>query len=366
MILYFKYVVVGAGISGLTMAERIASCLNEKVLVIEKRSHIGGNCYDYYNDDGILIHQYGPHIFHTSMKHVFDYLSEFTQWDIYQHRVLAYVDGAYLPMPICARTINMLYNLNLSTREVEDFLKSVAQGSREIKSSEDVVISKAGKYIYEKFFKYYTIKQWDMDPSALDPSVISRVPVRFSIDERYFTDPYQGMPRAGYTRMFENMVKSPLIKILLNTNYKEVIKDLKYDRLIYTGPVDEFYGNELGALKYRSVNIVFETKDTSDYQPAAVVNYPNDYDFTRITEYTKLTGQRHTKTVISKEYPTWDGEPYYPVPSPAQQALYAEYKRKADAEPNTLFLGRLATYKYYNIDAAVNAALCLFNDHVKK
>ena len=201
----FKYVVVGAGISGLTVAERIANVLGERVLVIEKRAHIGGNCFDYYNDDGILIHQYGPHIFHTAIKDVFDYLSLFTDWNTYQHRVLAYVDGAFLPMPICAQTINRLYNLNLSTGEVEGFLKSVADADREIKSSEDVVISKAGQYIYEKFFKHYTIKQWDMDPAELDPSVISRVPIRYSIDDRYFTDTYQGMPRAGYTRMFENM-----------------------------------------------------------------------------------------------------------------------------------------------------------------
>lgn len=363
--MYYKYVVVGAGISGLTIAERIANELGEKVLVIEKRGHIGGNCYDYYDKDGILIHKYGPHIFHTVHKKVYSYLSQFTDWNDYQHRVLTYVDGNLLPMPICARTINMLYNLNLSTSEVKGFLESVADGDREIQSSEDVVISKAGEYIYEKFFKNYTKKQWDIYPGELDPSVISRVPVRNNTDERYFTDQYQGMPAAGYTYMFENMVQCDKIKLLLNTDYKEVIDDIKYDQLIYTGPIDYFYNYEFGELKYRSIDVAFETKDTNDYQSASVVNYPNDYDFTRITEYTKLTGQKHDKTVISKEYPTWDGEPYYPVPIPEQKALYEKYKERAEADKKTLFAGRLAEYKYYNMDAVVLAALELFEDSIR-
>jgi UDP-galactopyranose mutase len=357
--------VVGAGISGLTIAERIASVLKEGVLVIEKRPHIGGNCYDFYNDDGILIHKYGPHIFHTTKKDVFDYLSQFTEWNMYHHRVLAFVDGAYLPLPICARTINMLYNKNLSTDEVKGFLESVADSGREIKSSEDVVISQAGENIYEKFFKHYTKKQWDMDASELDPYVISRVPVRFSIDERYFTDRYQGMPAHGYTRMFENMIKEARIKILLNTDYKEVIKDIKYGLLIYTGQIDEYFGCDMGALKYRSLNFVFETKDTESFQDAAVVNYPNDYDFTRITEYKKLTGQKHSKTTISMEYPTWDGEPCYPVPAEEQRKLYEKYRERAESEKDTLFLGRLATYRYCNMDEAAGAALSLFNDAIK-
>lgn len=356
---------VGAGVSGLTIAERISNVLKEKVLVIEKRSHIGGNCYDYYNDDGLLIHKYGPHIFHTSRKDVFDYLSQFTQWNLYQHRVLSFVDGAYLPLPICVRTINMLYNLSLSADEVKGFLESTADKKREIKTSEDVVISQAGEYIYEKFFKRYTKKQWDMDASELDPSVISRVPIRYSIDERYFTDTYQGMPSLGYTRMFENMTSGGNIKILLNTDYREVINDIGHDTLIYTGPIDEFFGCDLGTLKYRSLNFVFETKDTESFQDAAVVNYPNDYDFTRITEYKKLTGQKHPKTSISMEYPTWGGEPYYPVPAREQQELYEKYRQRAENEKNTLFLGRLASYRYCNMDAAAGDALRLFNYRIK-
>lgn len=361
----YKYVIVGAGITGLTLAERISSELDEKVLVIEQRNHIGGNCYDYYNEDGVLIHKYGPHIFHTNKKRVYEYLSSFTKWNDYQHRVLTYVDGNLLPMPICARTINMLYNTNLTTQEVEGFLNGVADNSRKIESSEDVVISKAGEYIYDKFFKHYTKKQWDMYPDELDPSVISRVPIRYNTDERYFTDKYQGMPSAGYTHMFNNMAKSKNIKVLLNTDYKEVIADINYDVLIYTGPIDYYFDNELGKLKYRSIDVVFETKDTSDYQSASVVNYPNDYDFTRITEYTKLTMQKHDKTVISKEFPTWEGEPYYPVPISDQKDLYEKYQEKAAKQKNVLFAGRLAEYKYYNMDAAVDSALELFETKLK-
>lgn len=363
--MHFKYVVVGAGISGLTIAERIANVLGEKVLVIEKRKHIGGNCYDYYDNDGILIHKYGPHIFHTEYKNVFDYLCKFTDWNNYQHRVLSYVDGNLLPMPICARTINMLYNLNLSTSEVKGFLESVADSEREIKNSEDVVISKAGEYIYEKFFRHYTKTQWDMYPSELDPSVISRIPVRYNTDERYFTDKYQGMPAFGYSKMFDNMAGGGNIKFLMGTDYKEIIADIECEHLIYTGPIDYYFNNEFGALKYRSIDVVFETKDESEYQSAAVINYPNDYDFTRITEYKKLTVQKHTKTVISKEYPAWDGEPYYPVPIEAQKTLYDKYKKKAESEKNTVFAGRLAEYKYYNMDAAVYAALNLFESRIK-
>ncbi len=362
--MHYKYVVVGAGITGLTLAERIANERNEKVLVIEKRAHIGGNCFDYYDENGVLVHKYGPHIFHTASKKAYDYLSRFTKWNDYQHRVLTYVDGNLLPMPICARTINMLYNLNLSTQEVEGFLKGVADGKREIKSSEDVVISKAGEYIYEKFFKHYTKKQWDMYPSELDPSVISRVPVRYNTDERYFTDMYQGMPSAGYSHMFSKMADSSNIKILLNTDYKEVIGDIEYDTLIYTGPIDYYFDYALGHLKYRSIDVVLETKDVSDYQSAAVVNYPNDYDFTRITEFKKLTWQKHDKTVICKEYPTWEGDPYYPVPIEAQKKLYARYKSEADKEGSVVFAGRLAEYKYYNMDEALLRALELFDTRI--
>lgn len=358
----FKYIIIGAGISGITLAQKLSTELNEHVLIIDKRNHIGGNCYDYYNNDGILIHKYGPHIFHTNHKEVWDYLSKFTEWNYYQHRVLTYIDGNYIPMPITTETINKLYNLNLSNGEVEQFLNGQAIDIKEIKNSEDVVLSKAGKEIYEKFFKNYTKKQWDVYPDQLDSSVISRIPVRYNRDTRYFADKYQGMPKYGYTKMFEKMIDNPKVHILLNTDYKDVISDLQYEKLIYTGSIDYFFDYKYGKLKYRSERFEFETINSESYQPVAVVNYPNDYDFTRITEYKKLTNQKCDKTTIAREYPTWDGEPYYPVPQKEYIELYKKYEQDAKCLSNVIFIGRLAEYKYYNMDAAIYKALCIFND----
>ncbi len=356
----FKYVVVGAGISGLTVAERIANELKQKVLVIEKRKHIGGNCYDFYDKDGILIHKYGPHIFHTNERDVWEYLNKFTAFDMYQHRVLTYVDGMLMPMPICAKTVNMLYGQNLTNAEIADFLRAQAQPQREIKTSEDVVLKNAGDVIYEKFFKHYTKKQWGVYPSELDSSVISRVPVRTNGDERYFTDKYQGMPVGGYTQMFRRMVQNDKITLLVGQDYKSVLSGIKYEKLIYSGPVDHYFDYCEGTLKYRSVNFEFETHDTDSFQEISVINYPNEYDFTRITEYKKLTGQQHKKTVISKEFPTDEGEPCYPFPNNEGKELYEKYKKLADAQKNVYFVGRLAQYKYYNMDAAVKSALDLY------
>ena len=357
----YKYVIVGAGLAGLTMAERIANELNEKVLVIEKRNHIGGNVYDSYNEDGILIHNYGPHIFHTNDQGVYEYLSRFTKWNDFWHRVLTYVDGNLVPMPITVETINKLYNLNLDCSQVEEFLKKQAVQIDDIKTSKDVALSKVGKDIYEKIFESYTRKQWGIDPSELDTSVISRIPIRLNRDTRYFADKYQGMPKRGYTKMCENMVANKNIKILLNTDYNEVIQDIKYDTLIYTGATDEFYHFKHGKLAYRSVNFVFETFDKEEYQEAPVVNYPNDYDFTRITEYKKLTWQDHKKTTIGKEFPSAEGEPYYPFPTKEYKDQFALYEEEMKKESKVIFIGRLAEYRYYNMDAVVRRALDAFD-----
>ena len=292
----FKYVVVGAGLAGLTMAERIANVLDEKVLVIEKRNHIGGNVYDSYNEEGILIHNYGPHIFHTNDKEVYEYLSKFTKWNDFWHRVLSYVDGNLVPMPITVETINKLYNLDLDCSQVEEFLESKAIDIKEIRTSKDVALSKVGQDIYEKMFESYTRKQWGVDPSQLDTSVISRIPVRNNRDTRYFNDKYQGMPSHGYTKMCENMASNKNIKIMLNTNYKEVIDDIQYDTLVYTGPIDEFYDYKHGKLAYRSIDFVFETMIKLSFKKR-VINYPNDFDYTRITEF-KNTWQSNKKTTI--------------------------------------------------------------------
>lgn len=358
----FKYVVVGAGLAGLTIAERIANILNEKVLIIEKRGHIGGNVYDSYNEDGILIHNYGPHIFHTNDTEVYEYLSQFTQWNNYWHRVLSYVDGNLVPMPISVETINKLYNLNLSCDEVEDYLRENAVKVDQVTTSKDVAISKVGIDIYEKMFMNYTKKQWGIDPSQLDTSVISRIPVRTNRDTRYFADKYQGMPKHGYTKLCEKMATNPNIKILLNTDYKEVIDDIGFDKLIYTGPTDYFYDYEFGKLSYRSIDFKFETYDQESFQESSVVNYPNDYDFTRITEFKKLTSQKHDKTVILKEYPSSVGEPYYPFPTKEHKEHFQKYEQKMKNEKDVIFLGRLAEYRYYNMDAVVRSALDVFQE----
>ncbi len=358
--MYFPYVVVGAGLAGIVMAERIANELNKDVLLIEKRNHIGGNIYDSYNNDGILIHNYGPHTFHTDDKEVFDYILKFTEWNYYQHRVISYVDGNFVPMPISLETINKLYNLNLSESGMEDFIDSMRVKDIEIKSSEDVVLSQAGRDIYEKFFKYFTLKQWGVYPSELDPTVIKRIPFRKNRDTRYFTDKYQGNPKYGYTKMCEKMLDNKHIKIMLNTDYKDVIDGIKYDKMIYTGPIDEYFDCCEGELLYRSIDLKFETYDVESYQPAPSTRYPQDYDFTRITEFKKMTGQKSNKTTICREYPCFGGEKFYPYPTQKWKDLAEVYREMAKNEKNVVFLGRLAEYKYYDMDDIVRKALDTF------
>jgi UDP-galactopyranose mutase len=330
------------------------------VLVCDRRNHIGGNAYDHYDDAGILVHKYGPHIFHTNSREVFEYLSLFTQWRPYEHRVLASVDGQLVPMPINLDTINKLYGLNLTSFQLNEFFASVAEPKESIRTSEDVVVSKVGRELYEKFFRNYTRKQWGIDPSDLDKSVTARVPTRTNRDDRYFTDSYQAMPLHGFTRMFEKMLTHPNIRIMLNTDYREINKVIPYREMIYTGPVDEFFDYRFGKLPYRSLEFKHETLNESLHQPAAVINYPNEHLYTRVTEFKYLTGQEHAKTSIVYEYPQAEGDPYYPVPRPENAELYKKYKELADAVPDVQFVGRLATYKYYNMDQVVAQALSIY------
>jgi UDP-galactopyranose mutase len=362
----FDYLIVGAGFAGSVLAERLATRSNKKVLIIDKRSHIGGNAYDHYNEEGILVHKYGPHIFHTNSKDVFDYLSQFTEWRSYEHRVLASVDGQLVPMPINLDTINKMYGLNLTSFQLEEWFESVAEKVPVIKTSEDVVVSKIGRELYEKFFRNYTRKQWAMDPSELDKSVTSRVPTRTNRDNRYFTDTYQAMPLHGYTRMFENMLAHPNIKIMLNTDYREILNVIPYKEMIFTGPVDEFFDFKFGKLPYRSLEFKHETLNTETFLPTAVVNYPNEHAYTRITEFKYLTGQQHPKTSVVYEFPRAEGDPYYPVPRPENAELYNKYKKLADQTPAVHFVGRLATYKYYNMDQVVAQALTLYKKITEK
>ncbi len=356
----FDYLIVGAGFAGSVLAERLANGSDKKILICDKRSHIAGNAYDFYNDEGILIHKYGPHIFHTNSAEVFDYLSNFTEWRSYEHRVLASVDGMLVPMPINLDTINKLYGLNLTAFEVEKFFESLAEKRDQIRTSEDVVVSKVGRELYEKFFKNYTRKQWGLDPSELDASVTARVPTRTNRDDRYFTDSLQAMPKHGYTRMFEKMLDNPNIKIMLNCDYREIINQISFKEMIYTGPVDGFFDYRYGKLPYRSLEFKHESHDTEQFQVAPVVNYPNEQAYTRITEFKYLTGQEHKKTSVVYEFPKAEGDPYYPIPRKENADIYAKYKVLAEARSDVHFVGRLATYKYYNMDQIVAQALMTY------
>ena len=356
----YDYLIIGAGFAGSVLAERLAAEDDAKVLIVEKRNHIGGNAYDYYNDDGILIHRYGPHIFHTNSERVFNYLSRFTSWRPYEHRVLTSVDGQLVPMPINADTLNKLYGLNLTCLQVDEFLSKVAEERPEIKTSEDVVVSRVGRDLYNKFFRNYTRKQWGLDPSELDASVTARVPVRTTRDDRYFTDRFQAMPLHGYTRMFEKMLDHPNIRIMLNTDYADIKDEVRFRELIFTGPIDEYFDYCYGKLAYRSLRFVHRTYDCQRYQPAAVVNFPNEHAYTRVTEFKYLTGQEHPKTSVVFEHPRAEGDPYYPIPQPQNTELYQKYKALADAMPDVHFVGRLGTYKYYNMDQVVAQAIALF------
>ncbi|WP_336355743.1 UDP-galactopyranose mutase [Pseudomonas granadensis] len=359
----YDYLIVGAGFAGSVIAERLAEGLGRHVLLIDRRDHIAGNAYDHYDAAGVLVHRYGPHIFHTNAQRIVDYLSRFTEWRPYEHRVLARVDGQLVPIPINLSTLNALYGLSMNSVEAEQFLAERAEPVATIRTSEDVVVNQIGRELYEKFFRGYTRKQWGLDPSALDKSVTSRVPTRTNEDDRYFTDTFQIMPLHGYTQMFERMLDHPRIDLLLSTDFKHVRDVVKYRHVIYCGPIDEYFDFQLGRLPYRSLRFEHQTLEQERYQPVAVVNFPDpEVPYTRITEYKHLTGQTHPSTSISYEFPCDDGDPYYPVPRPENAELYKRYRALAEQTPNVTFLGRLGTYKYYNMDQVVGQALALYRD----
>jgi UDP-galactopyranose mutase len=355
----FDFLVVGAGFAGAVVAERMAKVFDRKVLIIDRREHIGGNAYDHLNSDGLLVHRYGPHIFHTNSDQVFQYLSAFTEWRPYEHRVLASVDGKLVPVPINLDTVNMLYGKQLSSPELEVFLASVAEPKEIIRTSEDVVVSKVGRYLYEKLFRGYTRKQWGIDASDLDAQVTARIPVRKDKDDRYFSDTFQAMPKLGYTHMFENMLDHSNITVELGVDYREAMKHVRFREFVYSGPIDEYFDYRFGKLPYRSLCFQHETKNVVRFQPVGVVNYPNDHSYTRITEFKHLTGQMHRKTSIVREFPCSEGDPYYPVPRPENAAIYNKYAELTKLSSNVHFVGRLATYRYYNMDQVVAQALTL-------
>jgi UDP-galactopyranose mutase len=358
----YDWLIVGAGFAGSVLAERLASERNERVLIIDRRNHVGGNAYDRYDEAGLLIHQYGPHIFHTNSTDIADYLSQFTAWRPYEHRVLASVAGRPLPLPINRDTLNELYGLDLQTEaDAEAYLASVAEPVANVRTSEDVVVARVGRELYELFFRPYTRKQWGLDPSELDASVCARIPVRFDTDDRYFADSFQAMPADGYTAMFERMLDHPRIRVELDTDFRDV--RVEHKLLVWTGPIDEYFGHRYGKLPYRSLRFEQEThRAVAPLQPVAQLNYPDErIPFTRITEMRHLTAQAHDSTTLVYEYPTDEGDPYYPVPRPETRELYKRYQALAEAERDVLFVGRLARYQYLNMDQVVAQALAAYD-----
>jgi UDP-galactopyranose mutase len=360
----YDYLIVGAGFAGSVLAERLASQHGARVLLIDRRDHVGGNAYDEPNEAGILYHKYGPHIFHTNSEQVVDYLSQFTDWRPYEHRVRAVVRDKLVPIPINRTTLNALFDLDLKTDEqAAEYLASRAEPVEEIRTSEDVVINAVGQELYELFFRGYTRKQWGLDPSELDKQVTSRIPTRTNTDDRYFSDTFQAMPLHGYTKMFERMVDHPLIDVRTGVDFAELRPHAHEiaEHIIYTGPIDEYFDFRFGKLPYRSLKFDHQTLDKEWHQPVAVVNYPDEQvPYTRISEYKHLTGQDAPVTTITYEYPSAEGDPYYPIPRPENQELFKKYEALADATDNVTFVGRLATYRYYNMDQIVGQALATF------
>lgn len=360
----FDVLIAGAGISGAAAARRLAE-LGHKILVVEQRNHIGGNCFDCHDQHGILIHQYGPHIFHTNQLMVWEFVSRFTSWILYQHNVLAHVDGLLVPIPINLKTIELLYNRKFTPEQMEIFLAELAEDCAEPQNSRDSVVSKVGRQLYQKLFKNYTLKQWGVSAKSLAPEVCARIPVRTNNDCRYFTDTYQGMPTEGYTKMISAMLNHNNIHVMTQTDFHSIRENFPVITTIYTGPIDAYFNHSLGPLPYRSIHFDFKHHECDSFQQCSVVNYPNDYDFTRITEYKKLTGQRISGTTISKEYPidaASAGEgavPCYPMPTAEAQTLYRQYEELAAREDKLFFLGRLGRYRYLNMDQAVLEGLQL-------
>ncbi len=366
----FDYCIVGAGFSGSVMAERISRILKKSVIIVEAHNHIGGHVYDKYDKNGILIQVYGPHIFHTVKEEVWKYLEPFTSWNIYHHEVLGLIEGKKVPIPFNLTTLHALYPQTLADRLEKKLIDSYGFGKKitilELKKSDDRDLKNLSEYVYENVFLNYTIKQWDLKPDELSPSVTGRVPVFISRDNRYFQDPYQGMPVGGFTPIFEKLLDNRNIKIMLNTSFNDIKKEIKYDHLIFTGPIDSYFDFKFGKLPYRSLDFEPIHLGMEYFQEVGVVNYPNDYKFTRITEFKRLTGQKCPSTTIFKEYSKpCDIEvdnPYYPIPVDTNVELYKKYESEARKTENVTFLGRLATYSYFNMDMAIFNALKAFDN----
>lgn len=381
---HVDYLIVGSGFAGLTVAERLATQCGKKSLVVDRRSHLGGNAYDYYDNHGVLIHAYGPHYFRTNSKLIRDYLSLFTEWHPVDYKIFSHTESRYWNFPINLNTFEQFLGRSSTSEEMEQWLSEHRVPIENPANSEEVIVSQVGWELYEKFFKGYTLKQWKRHPRDLDASVCGRIPIRTNRDDRYLREEFQALPREGYTRMFEKMVEAAgdHITLQLNTDYRDFLSKVSFDHMIYTGAIDDYFNYCYGPLPYRSLRfepesftpeqLVTREKISGEkgyWQPAMQVNYPNEELFTRIVEIKHATGQQCQNTTIVREYPD-DYEPgkeaYYPIPAPDATALYQRYKALADQEKNVSFIGRLATYRYYNMDQVVGMALTEFNKLASK
>ncbi len=357
----FDWLVIGAGFAGSVLAERLARVRNERVLVVDRRNHIGGDAFDHYDEAGVLIHRYGPHVFHTDAQPIVDHLSQFTEWRPYEHRELAEADGRLVPFPINRTTLDALYGLSLDSDEaVEAFFRSKAEPRAEIRTCEDVLVSRIGRELYETFFRGPLRGRWGVDPSRLDKAFAADIPIRTDANDRRFDHAFQAMPKHGYARMFERMLDHPNIKIMLQTDYAEVRRGISFKRMIFTGSIDEFFDHRFGKLPYASLRYEHRTLDTPRFQPVAIVERPQGETPSRIIEYKHITGQDHPRTTIAYEHPSADGEPCRPIPTPENAALFKRYEQLARATPNVWFVGRLADYRYYDMDEVVGQALATF------
>lgn len=352
-----RVLVVGAGFAGATCARRLADS-DVLIDIIDQREHVGGNAYDHRDDNGILIHKYGPHLFHANDKRIIEFLSRFTNWRFYEHRVLVKDKKKLIPFPINRLTLETIYDKPFSQEEAKEYLESVKIDIPNIYSSEDVVLSSVGYELCELFFRNYTKKQWGVDLSELSAGVAARIPTRTNDDDRYFTDAYQFMPLNGYTSLFSNMLDHPNITLLLGTDYFDMRDQEQYDHIVYTGKVDQYFNYKYGKLPYRSLRFEHETLEgVGHFQAVGTVNYPNEEEFTRITEFKHLTGQIDKSTSIVREYPCSEGDPFYPIPRQENWDMYRMYKKDVESTQNVTFVGRLAEYKYYNMDQVVASAL---------
>ena len=359
---HFDYLIVGAGFAGAVIAERLANAKGKKCLLIDRRTHIGGNSYDEYDSSGLLIHRYGPHYFRTDSDAVINYLSNFTEWHPVDYRILSWTDGEFWQFPINLNTFEKLIDHSSTSEEMRLTLEQWKVPIDTPANSEEFILSQVGHKLYEQFFKNYTRKQWNRSPTELNASVASRIPIRTNRDDRYLSEKFQALPKKGFSSLFDNLIESNSIEVRLNTDYKDVQNTDSYDHLIYTGAIDEYYEYCFGELPYRSLRFEPEIIGKEFYQPVMQVNYPNEYEFTRIVEIKHATGQKHPSTTIVREYPIdyeRGMERYYPVPIADAQALYKRYASLAASETRVTFTGRLGTYRYINMDQVIDEALKL-------